>query len=98
MQFTFKTEKPTGKWKAFQSDQHYIKFKGKEVGEIGHEHPFTIRLMVIKDDINEDKNTNCKWKWIKLSKKSESLMEAKDFLNNKIDSIMEKYNLHLFEY
>jgi hypothetical protein len=54
--------------------------------------------MVIKSDINEDGNPNCKWKWIKLGKKSESLQEAKEFLNENIETIMAKYNLHFSEH
>lgn len=53
-----------------------------------------IRLQVVKKDINEDGNSNCSWKWIKLKKKSESLQEAKDFLNENIDQILKLYNLY----
>ena len=59
------------------------------------EKPFTIYLTVIKQDIYEDGNPNCDWKWIRLSKKSESLLEAKEWLNNSIKIILAKYNLKL---
>jgi hypothetical protein len=96
-EFKFKTNKPTGKWRAFDNPSHHIKHKGKEVGMIDHEAPFKIRLMVMKADIMEDGNGNCPWKWITLTKQSESLQEAKDFLNEKIDIIFAKYNIRYAE-
>ncbi len=93
--FTFKTDKSTGRYSSFYPDQHYVKLKKKEVGHIGDKAPYKIRLQVIKADINEDDNPNCSWKLITLKKESESLQEAKDFLNEHIDKILEKYNLHL---
>lgn len=95
MKFTFKTDKATGPYSSFYSDQHSVKLKKKEVGAIGDKVPYRIRLQVIKDDIKEDGNSNCSWKWITLKKESKSLQEAKDFLNDHIDKILEKYNLHL---
>ena len=93
--FTFKTEKPTGKWKSFDSDIHYIKLNGKQVGQIDPEEPYTIRLMVVKKDINEDGNPNCTWKRIKLVKDFKSLQEAKDFMNNNSAAIIAKYNFYM---
>ena len=102
MKFTFKTTKATGPYCSFYSDHHDIKLKRQKVGLIDEENrldsgSFTIRLMVEKDDIMEDGNPNCSWKWIQLKKKSDSLQEAKDFLNEGIDEIMSRYKLHLSE-
>lgn len=96
--FTFKTTKPTGKYRCFHKPYHDIKIKGQTIGNIDHE-TFKIRLMVIKSDINEDGNPNCTWKWITLSKKSNSIQEAKDFLNEDfvIKTIFEKYKFPLIE-
>jgi len=93
--FTFKTNKPTGRWKCFDSNINIIKYNKIKVGQIDDEPPFSIRLMVIKKDILEDNNPNCKWRWITLNKKSNSLIEAKEFLNNNIIQILEKFELHL---
>jgi hypothetical protein len=95
MKFTFKTEKSTGRYSAFYPDNHYIKLNKKQVGKISDKKPYLIRLSVVKKDINEDGNPNCKWKWITLKKESKSLQEAKDFLNETIEAIMCAYELHL---
>jgi len=95
--FTFKTEKTTGRYKSFFPDTHYIKYKGHQVGGIMDAKPYQIRLMVIKEDIMEDGNTNCKWKNIFLAKKSESLDEAKLWLNENIEKILCKYELYMME-
>jgi hypothetical protein len=93
--FTFKTIKPTGKWRSFDNDYHVIKLDKKECGQIVDNKPFSIRFTVIKDDINEDGNTNCEWKWIQFSKKSETLKEAQEFLSTNIEAIIKKYNIRL---
>lgn len=91
--FTFKTEKPTGKWKSFQDPQHYIKLKKIEVGMIEPNPPYKISFMVIKDDINEDKNPNCTWKWVYLKAKFDNLQSAKNFLIENFNAINEKFKL-----
>lgn len=98
MKFTFKTEKPKGKWKSFSECSYNIKLNGKLVGNIEPKKPHYIRLMVIKTDINEDGNPNCDWKWIKLVKTSDTVDEAKEFLNKAIETIIDRYNLKLIEY
>jgi len=96
-QFTFKTVHPTGKWRSFEPDQHIIKLNKKEVGRIDCDPPHKIRLMVVKKDINEDKNPNCTWKWITLKQPFKSLAEAKEFANEKFLSIVNQFTLHSFE-
>jgi len=95
--FTFKTTKPTGKYRSFYSDHHYIKIRKKECGNIDNKPPHRIRLMIIKENINENRNPNCKWKWISMKRESKTLQEAKDFLNNNIDIILAKYELHFLD-
>lgn len=92
MKFTFKTRNPAGRYRAFDKATHDIKFEGKVVGCISDQ-DFTIRLMVYKEDINEDGNPNCPWKWIRLAKVSKSLSEAKAFLNDNIINIHQKWTL-----
>ena len=94
MKFTFKTDKPTGKWKSFDHSYHNIKLNGVNVGSIDDTEPFTIRFMVDKADINEDGNPNCPWKWISLKHKSSSLQEAKEFVNKGYDIILARYKIH----
>jgi hypothetical protein len=91
--FTFKTEKSTGQYRSFFQDHHYVKLNKIQVGMIGDEAPYRIRLQVIKSDITEDGNLNCEWKWITLKKNSESVADAKTWLNENITTILEKYNL-----
>lgn len=89
---TFKTTKTTGRFRSFYGSQHDIKIKGQCVGEI-LDQEWKIRIMVIKEDINENGNPNCYWKWITLSKKSESLQEAKQFLLENWSLIENKYKI-----
>lgn len=93
--FTFKTENPTGKWKSFDNPIHYIKFNKTVVGNISlnEQEIYQIYLMVIKKDINEDKNPNCEWKWILLKQESQTLDFSKEWLNENIDLILSKYTL-----
>jgi hypothetical protein len=97
MNFTFKTERATGKYRSFSPDRHVIKLNRKEVGLIEDKKPYKIRLAVIKKDIMEDKNPNCPWKWITLKHESESLDDAKKFLKENYDRIMELFNIHYFD-
>ena len=92
--FTFKTERPTGKWKSFDSDRYVIKMNKKEVGSIDDDKPHKIRLMVMKTDKITDGNPNCPWKWITLKKESETMEEAKEFLKSNYDSINSKFTLY----
>ena len=94
MKFTFKTEKPTGAYRSFFPEYHSIKLKKAHVGSIVDK-DWRIMLMVIKDDIGEDGNPNCEWRWITLNKESTSLQDAKDWLNHNFDSITKKYKLYL---
>lgn len=91
--FTFKTEKATGKWRSFYHDTHIVKIKGAKVGRIDDNSPHKIRLMVFKDDLLEDGNANCEWKWITLKKDSNSVSEAKEWLKTAYKSLNEKYRL-----
>jgi hypothetical protein len=95
--FTFKCVKEKGRYSAFTKGHHTIKYRKLVCGSIIEERPFRIRLMVHKDDINEDGNPNCPWKWISLKKESESLQEAKDWLNENIEEVLAKYPLRFSE-
>jgi len=98
MKFTFKTDKPTGKWRSFEPTFHYIKLKGKEVGTIDDKSPHKIRVAVIKDDINEDGNPNCEWKWCTLKGRFDSVEAAKIYLTENADKIQKELPLYKFDY
>lgn len=97
MKFTFKHVKNTGKFKGFFPTTHDIKLQGKKVGSISNNHPYTISLMVIKDDIMEDGNPNCAWKWITVNREFNSVDEAKEHLNEYIYEILSTYDLYKLE-
>ena len=86
--FTFKTEKPTGRYRSFENPVHRVKLKKIEIGTISPNPPHKIRLRVMK---TEPDNSPCAWKWVYLKKESTSLQEAKEFLNEKFDLIIKKY-------
>ena len=97
IKFTFKTIKETGSYAWLHKPHHNILLCKNKVGAIDPEKPFSIRLMIMKKDILEDNNPNCEWRWIQLKKISESLQEAKDFLNENIDAILTKYTIRIYE-
>lgn len=90
--FAFKTVNPSGKYKSFNKSYHQIYLNKVLVGSIDYE-SFKIRFMVYKVDIHEDKNPNCKWKWITLKHKPDSLESAKEFIRLHNKNIQEKFNL-----
>jgi len=92
--FTFKTNKPTGRYKSFFKATYDIKLKGKVVGAITSKAPHRIRLEIIKKDIMEDKNPNCLWKWTTLKKEFNSVDEAKAFLKENYERIVNQLNLY----
>lgn len=95
---SFKTVKPTGKWRSFEEAQNYIKLNGLFVGTI-HTGNNKIGFCVIKDGVDvTDTNPNCDWMWCFLKKESATIEEAKEFIINNIDKIIAKYkNFHTFE-
>jgi len=97
--FTFKTDKATGMYRSFHPDHIAIKLNKIKCGGIDDKRPHQIRLQVIKKDIMEDGNPNCKWRNILLKKESNSLQEAKNWLNAPeiLKIIHEKYTLYLEE-
>lgn len=91
--FTFKTVKPTGRYKSFFPEHHLIKLKKVEVGTVSDQEGHKIRFQVIKADINKDGNPNCSWEWITLHKESATVDEAKEFLKTNYEAIIKKYIL-----
>ena len=50
-----------------------------------------IRFMVAEEGGD---NPNCDWKWIQLKKKFDSEPEAREFLKERAEQILEHYDLH----
>lgn len=104
MNFTFKKQpKTAGRAGSagigYTKESVDIKIGGKVCGIISapnlatKDNNYTIRLMTIKDQLEEDGNHNCEWKWITFKFKSESEQECRDFLKNNYEIIVKKYNL-----
>lgn len=89
--FTFKDNHPTGRYRSFDRMHSDIKLKRKTCGTI-HELPefdnWSIRFMVKSPD---------GFKWITLKYKPKSLKEAKEFLRNNTQAILDKFDLHFIE-
>lgn len=92
--FTFKTEKPTGRYRSFFSETYHIKLNKIEIGLISlkEKHtdgPFKIRLMAIKNEKlgMDDGNPNCKWMWIVIKREFETIDDAKIYLNENFDKL-----------
>ena len=77
-----------------------IKINGLICGYISHPDwtsksgEIRIRLMVYKEDINEDGNINCPWRWVTLKYIPEDDSQAREFLKNNVDKIVENLNLY----
>jgi hypothetical protein len=89
MKFTFKNT--TSLWDRY--DTHDIKIKRKKVGYIYEtdKGKFGIRFSI------EDLADRCNFRWVTLQKKCKTVQEAKDFLNQHIDKIVETYKLWFFD-
>lgn len=95
MKFTFKTEQPTGRYRSFFSASHDIKLGGVVCGSIDDETPHTVKFMKWKDDIMEDGNPNCQWKWVRLKRKFSSVFEAKEFVKENSEEIQSQIKVFI---
>lgn len=91
--FTFKTDKPTGRYRSFDCDVHNIKLNSKNVGTISDSKPHKISLMVMKTDTITDSNKNCDWKWITFKQPFDTIDAAKTFLKQNYTLITSKYQI-----
>lgn len=101
MKITFKTTKPTGRFKSFYDAYHEIKVNGISIGIIDYDgdDSFNIRLKIVKNEKFNNNNPNCKWIWIKLTHSFNSLQDAKDKIKSDLADILErnKIELHLVD-
>lgn len=97
--FTFKKNTPVGKFAVFQTKYTDIKFNKKVCGSINRdrEYKWKILLSVMKNEKFNDGNENCDWMNIVLKTVFEKEEQARDFLNNNIDKIMDTFTLHFIE-
>jgi hypothetical protein len=76
-----------------------IKIDGKRVGLIdppnwsSKNKGWIIRFVVRKNDINEDGNPNCTWRWITLVGEYKNEELAREYLKENIGVIAAKFNL-----
>ena len=82
---------------AYYKEGCYIIFGKNKIGEITnnrvYDGAFNIKFMIVKTDIMEDGNENCKWKWVTLKKKFSNLDDAKDFVRENWE-IIQQLNLY----
>jgi hypothetical protein len=53
-----------------------------------------VSIQVYKNDIMEDENPNCKWKWVRFTKGFETENEAREYTKENIHAVLEKYKLY----
>ena len=74
-----------------------IIFGKNKIGSMTDDGAFNIRLMILKADIMEDGNENCKWKWVTLKKKFSNLDDAKDFVRENWNNINKYFDIYYGE-
>ena len=81
--FTFKTVKPTGRYRSFYKNDYHIKMNGQICGNLFYDKDgWYVSLLVYKKDLNEDGNPNCEFKHIYFTQRLPSLEECKTWLNS----------------
>ena len=99
MKFTFKKERPTGRYSSFDAISYHIKLKRKRCG-VFYDNIRTVSkiyLSVEKTEEINDNNPNCSWMNISLKKKFKTVEETKKFLIDNTEKINKKYKLHFFD-
>ena len=85
-------------YKEFIGDTHHIKFHTKRCG-VFHKLDnglWEVQLMVMKENLHEDGNPNCNWRWVNLKQKHDSLQDAKLWLNSNIEQVISQYVLRFW--
>lgn len=89
-QFTFKTEKSTGRYRSFYPDEHIIKLQGKEVGRISDDLDHKISFYV---KVEPTKEKPSPFKTVTLKNTFSNLVDAKYYVNAKFDTIIKQFDL-----
>lgn len=97
--FTFKKQKrETGlSGVGYPNPNTDIKFNKKVCGTIcapnwqTEDHKWRIRLAVMKP---EGMSENCDWKWISFKARFDTEQQAREWLQQNVDSLLKKYQFH----
>jgi len=80
-----------------------MKIKKKKFGEIvaptwqTEDNRWYISIKVVKKQIDEDGNPNCKWKWVHFKQRFVKEEHAREWIQEYIDELMKKYILQFEE-
>ena len=95
--FTFKKYQPEGQYRSFELGSTDIKLKRKVVGQIAERrsnYKWYVSFAVKKEATSQ---SPAEFKWETLIVPFDSEAEARSFLNEKIEKIIEKYDLYSFD-
>ena len=96
--FTFKTEKPEGRYRSFFRTTHHIKLNKINVGQIDFRNgKWKVSFMLIKSDIMEDDNPNCVWMWKRLVPEFDNVEQAKSWVKVNSDYIQQTLPIYIGE-
>lgn len=103
--FTFRREpKPAGLSSIGSPDPDTkIKLDKKVIGEISaptwlsKTGMWSIRFMIIKEDVMEDGNSNCPWMWKTLKKKFENESSARQFILDHAKELILRFDFYYME-
>jgi len=97
MGITFKREIFDNRWIGQPSVD--IKLNKKVIGSISAPRNFLQRnywqigYAVVRKELMEDGNPNCKWRWITLELKHDNLNLAKEFVRKEENNILKQFNI-----
>ena len=88
--FTFKRNKPTGRYASFSNIMTEVKIKGNQCGTINEGGGFNnwSATLAVKDE-----KAKSGWRWATLKRKFESEQEARDFLKDNYTKLVESLNV-----
>lgn len=90
MKLTFKTHKPTGRYRSFYRPDIYIKHNRLKIGSIEADEPYVIRVTVKREPTKAEP---APFRWITLAYKSKTLEESKRYAEENLERIINKYCL-----
>jgi len=95
MKFTFKKYR-----ERYRPEYFDVKLKGKCCGAIDKSKVtdfYRIGLTIEKDEEHDNGNPNCSWMWVFFKTPNCTTAEdCKQWLNDNIELILKRYNLHMF--
>lgn len=91
--FTFKTNKPTGKYRSFDVTYIDIKLNKLIVGGIYEPSYLSKETKVRIRFVIEDKTLKCGFKWVTLKASFDDLLEAKNYVIQRAQNIQKQFTL-----